>query len=118
MMRKAWFAGLWLAFTPTLYKQTVITLKNSFIEQFKNRVTIDATFTVGKTSKIHPASQDGDIHIAGTAPEIELAAVAEIMNAKLERNAAVKKIEYAFSWSRTKTRSPDSRRTNPRFTLY
>ncbi len=93
MMRKAWFAGLWLAFTPTLYGQTVITLKNSFIEQFKDRVTIDATFTVGKTSQIHPASQDGDIHIAGTAPEIELAAVAEIMNAKMERNAAVKKIK-------------------------
>lgn len=93
MIRKVWLAGLLLAFTPALYGQTVITLKNSFIEQYKNRVTIDANFTVDKTSKIHAPSQDGDIHIAGRAPEIGLAAVAEIMNAKLERRGAVKRVQ-------------------------
>ncbi len=92
-MRKALLAVLFLALPPAVYGQTVITLKNSFIEQYKNRVTIDATFTVDKTSKIHPPSQDGDIHIAGRAPEIGLAAVAEIMNAKLERQGAVKRVQ-------------------------
>jgi hypothetical protein len=60
-----------------------ITLKNSFIEKFKNRATIEATFTVDKAhKKINPPSKDGDMHIAGRAPEIGLATVAEIMNAK------------------------------------
>jgi hypothetical protein len=65
--------------------QITIKLKNSFIDEFKDKVTMGAKFTVDATSKIHPASQDGDIHIAGRAPEIGLASVAEIMNAKMEK---------------------------------
>lgn len=65
--------------------QIEITLKNSFIEKFKNRVTVDTTFTVDKAHK-HPntAKKDADLHIAGRAPEIGLPIVAEIMNAKGE----------------------------------
>jgi hypothetical protein len=59
-----------------------ITLKNTFIEQFKNRATITATYTVDKAhKKPNPPASDGDMHIAGRAPEIGLASVAEIMNA-------------------------------------
>ena len=65
-----------------------ITLKSNFITKFKNRVTIDTTFTAVKA---HPQpnapAQDGDLHIAGTAPEVELAFVAEIMNAKFQPEA-------------------------------
>lgn len=93
MRRKVLFLFVILALTPALYGQTVITLKNSFIEQYKNRVTIDATFTVDHTSAVHPASQDGDIHIAGRAPEVGLPLVAEIMNAKTEKNQAVKTVK-------------------------
>lgn len=65
-----------------------ITLKNSFIEKYKNRVTIDATYTVDKAhKKVNPPSKDGDMHIAGRAPQIGLATVAEIMNAKDETPA-------------------------------
>lgn len=64
-----------------------ITLKNSFIEKYKNRVTIDATFTIDKASKVHPPKDDGEIHIAGRAPEIELPTVAEIMQAKSETDS-------------------------------
>jgi len=65
-----------------------ITLKNSFIEKFKNRVTIDASFTVDKAhKKANPASKDGDLHAAGRAPEIGLPAVAEVMNARFEQPA-------------------------------
>jgi hypothetical protein len=68
--------------------QIEITLKNSFIEKQKNRATIDATFTVDKAHKHpNPGSKDGDLHIAGRAPEIGLAIVAEIMNAKDEDTA-------------------------------
>lgn len=62
--------------------QTEITLKKTFIEKFKNRVTIDANFSVKHSlKKPHKPASDADIHCAGTAPEIGLATVAELMNA-------------------------------------
>ena len=66
---------------------TTLELKNDFIETFKNRATIEATFAAkfahAKPKKPSPSkpSNDGDIHISGTAPEIGLLTVAEIMNA-------------------------------------
>jgi hypothetical protein len=70
------------------YADIEITLKNSFIEKFRNRVTIDANFTVDKAhKKPNPASKDGDLHAAGRAPEIGLPAVAEVMNARFEQPA-------------------------------
>ena len=63
--------------------QITIRLRRDFVEQFKNRVTIDATFTVDKAhAKPNTPSKDGDLHIAGRAPEIKLPVVAELMNAK------------------------------------
>ncbi len=67
---------------------TTLELKNDFIEKFKNRATIDATYSPKfahskpKTPSPSKPSNDGDIHISGTAPEIGLLTVAEIMNAK------------------------------------
>lgn len=76
------------AFAVSVDAQVVIKLNNSFINDFKNRATIDATYTVVKTHhKANPAAKDGDIHAAGTAPEIGLATVAEIMNAKEKKPA-------------------------------
>jgi hypothetical protein len=70
------------------YADIEITLKNSFIEKFKNRVTIDANYQVVKAHpKPNPASKDGDLHAAGQAPEIGLPAVAEVMNAAGQRPA-------------------------------
>src|SRR5438067_2867868 len=60
-----------------------ITLRNAFITEYKNRATIDTTYTVDKAHPHpNPASKDGDLHIAGRAPEAGLPIVAEIMNAK------------------------------------
>ncbi|HSS48718.1 MAG TPA: hypothetical protein VLX28_07210, partial [Thermoanaerobaculia bacterium] len=71
-----------------LWADIEITLKNSFIEKFKNRATIDASFTVDKAHHApNPASKDGDLHAAGRAPEIGLPAVAEVMNARFEQPA-------------------------------
>jgi len=65
-----------------------LTLNNSFIEQLKNKVTIDTTFTVDKAhAKPNPSSKDGDLHIAGRASEVGLPIVAEIMNARLQGEA-------------------------------
>lgn len=67
-----------------------ITLRNEFIEQYKNKVTIDATYTIDAASKVHPPKDDGEIHIAGRAPEIQLPTVAEIMQAKSEKGPIAK----------------------------
>lgn len=65
-----------------------LTLKNTFIEKYKNRATIEADCTVDK-SKGAPNSpaKDGDMHMAVRCPaEIALPLVAEVMNAKDHRN--------------------------------
>ena len=68
--------------TAAAHAEVEITLRNDFIEQYKNRATITATFTVDKAHpNPNPPKKDGDLHIAGRAPEIQLPAVAEIMNA-------------------------------------
>jgi hypothetical protein len=70
------------------HAQVEITLNNSFIAEFEERATITATYTVDKSHhKPNPAAKDGDIHAAGRAPEIGLATVAEIMNAKEQKPA-------------------------------
>lgn len=81
--------SLALAIVPVgLHAQIQITLNNSFIEKYKDRVTIDATYTVDKAHpRPNPPAKDGDLHIAGRAPEIGLATVAEIMNAGAQDSA-------------------------------
>lgn len=69
---------------------TSLTLKNEFIEKFKNKATISTDFTIlfahkkPKTPSASKPSNDGDIHISGTSPDIQLAVVAELMNAALQ----------------------------------
>jgi len=88
-LRTALAAGLLVVQPIAARAQIEITLKNSFIEQYKDLTSIDATFTVDKAHRTpNPPAKDGDMHIAGRAPQIGLATVAEIMNAASE-NAAV-----------------------------
>ncbi len=65
-----------------------ITLTNAFIDKFKDRATIDASFIVDKAHP-HPNApkNDGDLHAAGRAAEVQLPIVAEIMNAGSETEA-------------------------------
>jgi hypothetical protein len=60
-----------------------LVLKRAWVEQFKDRATIDATFTVDHAHKVPNApAKDGDMHVAGRAPkEIGLPMVAEVVNA-------------------------------------
>jgi hypothetical protein len=68
--------------------EIAITLDNTFIEAYKDRVTIDVSMTVDKAdTRPHPALVDGDFHIAGSSPEIGLPFVAEIQNAAKEKEA-------------------------------
>ena len=75
--------------------ENVIVLKDAFIQKYKNRATIDAQYVIDKAHKRpNAANKDGDIHVAGRAPEIGLATVAEVMNAA-ERPEAVTAIHAA-----------------------
>jgi hypothetical protein len=74
-------------------RATEVLLKNSWIDQHKNRVTTDITFRVEKAHK-HPnpigeKSDDGDMHLAGRSPEVGLPMVVEIVNAALPDHTSV-----------------------------
>ena len=62
-------------------KKIEIEINKSFIETYKDRVGIMATFTVDK-AMLHPIARilDGDFHLSGRAPEIALPVVVEIAN--------------------------------------
>lgn len=76
------------------------TLNRSFIETYKDRVTMETNFTVDETSEPAPNLFDGDLHFSGRAPEIGLRTVGEMINAS-EAESAVALIRSA-----AKTRRP------------
>jgi hypothetical protein len=66
----------------------VIDLDRSFIEAYKDRVTIRTTFTVdAAASRPNPTIFDGDFHFAGRAPEVGFRLVGEIINAASQDSA-------------------------------
>lgn len=66
-----------------LNAQIQITLREGFIDSFKNTVTISTAYIIDKAhARPNPGSKDGDMHIAGRSEDIGLPVVAEIMNAK------------------------------------
>ena len=69
-------------------KEVEIEINNSFIERYKNRVAIQTTFTVDKAMAAPlPPELDGDLHVAGRAPQVALPLVAEIVNARDQKAA-------------------------------
>jgi hypothetical protein len=59
-----------------------IDLDRSFVERYKDRVTIKASFTVDQSLKVpFPAFLDGDLHFAGRSPQVGLPTVGEILDA-------------------------------------
>jgi hypothetical protein len=70
-------------------KEIEIEIQRSFLEWYKDRVSIHVNFTVDKAMQ-NPVARvlDGDLHIAGRAPEIALPVVAEISNASSQKAAA------------------------------
>jgi hypothetical protein len=65
-----------------------IEINKSFIERYKDRVSITTTFTVDK-ARLNPIARmfDGDFHMAGRAPEVALPVVAEIANGASAKKA-------------------------------
>ena len=88
-MRFAAFALLTCIAIPA-QAEVEVTLKKTFIEKYKNRVTITTPFLIDKVkSEVNPPAEDGDLHVAGRpVGEIGLMTVVEIQNAK-DADAAV-----------------------------
>ena len=69
-------------------KDITVHIHRSFIERYKNRVTIDAMMTVDRVMpEPFPPSLDGDLHFSGRSPQVGLPLVAEISNAKAHKDA-------------------------------
>lgn len=66
------------------YSQSItISLRNSFIDEFKRRTMISGNFTVDAAHEhVNTIAKDGDMHIAGSCDTVGLPMVAEIMNAR------------------------------------
>ncbi|MFL5788960.1 MAG: hypothetical protein ACJ748_12955 [Flavisolibacter sp.] len=63
--------------------QITIELRKSFIDSFRNKITIETDYQIFYAHKSpNPGSKDGDLHFAGYSSTIGLSMVAEIMNAK------------------------------------
>ena len=82
------------AIVPVLSAQP-LNLSSSFVNQVKNRATLSIQFELdAHLTKPHPVERsgdDGDVHMAGRAPEVQLPMVVEIMNAgEKDQSASVK----------------------------
>lgn len=75
----------------TLQAET-LNLSSDFVNRCKNRATISIQFELDahltSPHRIGSGGDDGDIHMAGRAPEVQLPMVAEIMNAGLSAQSA------------------------------
>jgi hypothetical protein len=95
-MKKFWvFIGALILFCLNANAEIEIVLKKTFIETYKDRVTISVPFIIDKShDRPNSPKKDGDLHIAGRSDDVQLPIVAEIMNAKFFKNAVdlVKKI--------------------------
>jgi hypothetical protein len=82
--------GLLALALPLGAQNNTVVLKRAFVEQYKDRATIDTSFFVDHAHK-HPnaPAADGDMHVAGRAQkEVGLPMVAEVMNAAQPGEAA------------------------------
>lgn len=70
-------------------EQTALKMKKEFLEAQKERLLVDTSFIVTKTTSIHGifngkgtrGVKDSDMHVLGLAPDIGLSVVAEVVNA-------------------------------------
>ena len=91
---KALHFSVLAAIVPVLSAQT-LNLSSNFVNQVKNRATVSIQFELdAHLNKPHPVARsgdDGDVHMAGRAPEVQLPMVVEIMNAgEKDQSASLK----------------------------
>ena len=84
------FTFLALFLIARLASAQTLVLQRSFIEKYKNRATIDATFVVDHAhKKPNAADKDGDLHASGRSEQVGLSMVSEVMNAAEPKQSTV-----------------------------
>lgn len=63
------------------FAQPVLKLKNTFIDQLKERATLTTQLTIDAVTGRHEQDEDGDRHIIGRSSDVGLRVIAEIKNA-------------------------------------
>ena len=92
MARKflALLSAIFLLLSPL--EAETLTLSLDFVNQCKNRATIDTHLELDahltSPHRIGSSGDDGDVHMAGRAPEVQLPMVAEIMNAGMDAESS------------------------------
>ncbi|MCD6010670.1 MAG: hypothetical protein K0Q79_532 [Flavipsychrobacter sp.] len=87
-MKHIFYALVFFSCPALLHAQSTITLRRSFVDSFKNRLTIDADYDVWFShKKPNKPENDGDIHVSGYDRKIGMPSVAEMMNAVEEQDA-------------------------------
>jgi hypothetical protein len=89
LVGRACLLGLSLALflsCSTTAPAAIIIVENTFIEKYKDRVTIDlddflVVIAHERPNRVGKGSLDGDMHVAGRSAQVRFATVAEIMNA-------------------------------------
>ncbi len=94
---KVGLLGWLLLALPLAAQNNTVVLKRAFVEQYKDRATIDVSFFVDHAHKTpNPPANDGDMHLAGRAQkEVGLPMVAEVMGAAQPGEAAAVKEIHA-----------------------
>lgn len=86
MLQRIFISLIGIIISPFVFSQATITLRKSFIDSFKNKISISSDYMVFY-SHPHANDEDGDIHFSGYDKKIGLPAVAEIMNGDDEHEA-------------------------------
>ena len=69
-----------------LFSQSTVRLKKTFVNEFKDKITIASEYNVWFTHHTpHSAADDADIHVAGYDDIVGMPTVAEMMNARDEQ---------------------------------
>jgi len=77
-----------LPFISISYSQVAITLRKSFVDSMKDKISYTGDFLlVAAPEKPHAAAADGDLHMSCVARVVGIPIVAEIMNAKDNKEA-------------------------------
>lgn len=99
-------AGITVVVTlPLAASAGTVILKRAFVEKYKDRATIDATFIVDHAHKRpNPPAKDGDMHVAGRSAEVGLPMVAEVVNAAQPGQQNAVKLIHAVEGTGTKTK--------------
>jgi hypothetical protein len=91
LRKRAFCAGLMVALGCSQIHAGTLVLSSKFVDKVKNKATISISLEVDehldKPHGVGTSGEDGDVHMAGRSAQIRLPMVAEIMNARLEKQS-------------------------------